>query len=88
MVGFLNLSSEYMFGGYMNKRMVSNVGLLMGTIILVADIIWMYITHTTYTTPYSSYYAYQVNYTPLALGVIIFIADLIWIYADLLLRRE
>lgn len=52
----------------MNAKMESQVGLLMGIVIVIADLYW---TYTSYT-----------DALWLALGVIIFIAGVIWLYVD------
>ena len=54
--------------GLMQGNIKSWLAILMGVIILVADLYW------TYTSSY--------DMTWLALGVVIFVADIIWIYLD------
>jgi hypothetical protein len=58
----------------MDATMKSNVLILMGVIIGLADIYW---TYTSYFDP-----------VWLALGVIIFIADLIWLWIDIGFRKK
>jgi len=54
----------------------SSIGLLMGVVILVSDIAWLYVG-ASYT------------YTPwLVLGIVIFVASLIWLAVDFSLMRE
>jgi len=57
-----------------NNMMKSQIGLLMGMIIAVADLYW---TYTSY--PDSLW---------LALGAIIFVADIVWLAMDSGLMRE
>jgi hypothetical protein len=57
-----------------NNMMKSQIGLLMGAIIAIADLYW---TYTSYT-----------DSLWLTLGAIIFVADLVWIAMDLSLMRE
>jgi hypothetical protein len=52
----------------------SMLAMLMGVIILVADIYW------TYTSSY--------DMTWVALGVIILVADLVWMYLDYSLMKK
>ena len=52
----------------MKAKAKSWLAILMGIIILVADIYW------TYTSSYDT--------TWLALGIVIFIADMVWLLAD------
>jgi hypothetical protein len=54
----------------------SSIGILMGIIILVADISWLYVGGSYTYTPW------------LVLGIIIFIASLIWLVVDFSLMRE
>ncbi len=58
----------------MSGNTKSMIALLMGAIILVADIYW---TYTSY------YYAVW-----LAVGAVIFAADLIWLYIDWSLMKR
>jgi apolipoprotein N-acyltransferase len=58
----------------MKNDMKSSLAILMGIVIVIADLYWIYIT-----------YQYSVD---LALGVIIFIAALIWIYLDMALMKK
>jgi hypothetical protein len=57
-----------------NNMMKSQIGLLMGVIIAIADLYW---TYTSYT-----------DSLWLSLGAIIFVADLVWIAMDFSLMRE
>jgi hypothetical protein len=57
-----------------NNVMKSQIGLLMGVIIAIADLYW---TYTSY--PDSLW---------LALGAIIFVADLVWLAMDIGLMKE
>jgi hypothetical protein len=52
----------------------SNISILMGIVIAIADIYW------TWTSYYDS--------TWLALGIIILIADIIWLYIDWSFTRK
>lgn len=52
----------------MKNNAKSQIAMLMGIIIAIADIIW------TYTSSYDAFWV--------ALGVIIFIADIVWLYID------
>ncbi|MCL4389141.1 hypothetical protein M1397_00825 [Candidatus Marsarchaeota archaeon] len=52
----------------MNNKSKSLVGIIMGIIILIADLYW---TYTSYSVP-----------TWLALGIIILVADIIWLVID------
>jgi hypothetical protein len=57
-------------------QMKSSVAILMGVVILIADVAWL-IVGSSYT------------YTPwLVLGIVIFIAALVWLAVDLSLMRE
>lgn len=58
----------------MKSNLKSMLALLMGVIILVADLYWTY----------TSYY----DFSWLALGVIILVADLIWMYLDWSLMKR
>jgi hypothetical protein len=55
------------------KNTKSNISILMGIIIGLADIYW------TYTSYFSTLW--------LALGIIIFVADLIWLWIDIGFRK-
>ena len=57
----------------MNKGTKSNIAILMGLIIAIADIYW---TYTSYNVPIW-----------LWLGIIIFIADIVWLWADISLMK-
>jgi hypothetical protein len=52
----------------MKNNLKSKLAMLMGVVILVADLYW------TYTSYFNSVW--------LALGVIILVADLVWLYLD------
>jgi hypothetical protein len=52
----------------MNGRIKSWLAMLMGVIILVADLIW------TYQSAYDAFW--------LALGIVILVADIVWLYID------
>jgi hypothetical protein len=56
--------------------MKSSIGLLMGVVILVSDIAWLYVGGSYTYTPW------------LVLGIVIFIASLIWLAVDFSLMRE
>ena len=58
----------------MGNMMKSNLSILMGVIIGLADIYW---TYTSY-----------LNTIWLVLGVIIFIADIIWLWIDIGFRKK
>lgn len=61
-------------GVVMNPTIKSNISILMGVIIGIADIYW---TYTSYAVPLW-----------LALGVIIFLADMIWLWTDVSFRKK
>ena len=52
------------------------IGILMGLVILIADIAWLLVGNS-YT--YTSW---------LILGIVIFIADIVWLAMDFMLMRE
>ncbi len=54
----------------MAQKMGKNVSVLMGIIILIADLYWTYLAYGTHFG------------TGITLGVIIFLADIIWLYFD------
>jgi hypothetical protein len=58
----------------MKSNTRSNISILMGIVIAIADIYW------TWTSYYDS--------TWLALGIIILIADIIWLYIDWSFTRK
>ena len=58
----------------MGNMMKSNLSILMGVIIGLADIYW---TYTSY-----------LNTIWLVLGVIIFIADIVWLWIDIGFRKK
>jgi hypothetical protein len=58
----------------MKSNTRSNISILMGILIAIADIYW------TWTSYYDS--------TWLALGIIILIADIIWLYIDWSFTRK
>ena len=58
----------------MGNMMKSNLSILMGVVIGLADIYW------TYTSYFSTLW--------LILGVIIFIADIIWLWIDIGFRKK
>lgn len=55
------------------------LALLMGIIILAADLYWLY-------TSYQGWGTYSVIWT--ALGIVIFLADLAWLYLDWDMSRK
>jgi len=60
----------------MNAKTESYVAILMGVIIILADVYWLLIGNSYTYTPW------------LAAGVIIFIATLIWIFIDYNLMKK
>ena len=58
----------------MKNEAKSKLAILMGIVILIADLYW------TYTSYYDAVW--------LALGIIIFIADIIWLYLDYDLMKK
>ena len=62
------------FGGCIRVETKSTLGIIMGIVIIIADMYW---TYNDYQSP-----------TFLALGTTIFIASLVWIGLDLSLSME
>lgn len=64
----------------------SIIALLMGIIILVVDLYWMYASTAASYTSSSSWSGSSASASAstlwLALGIIILIADIIWLYID------
>ena len=58
----------------MGSMMKSNISIVMGIIIGLADIYW------TYTSYFDTLW--------LALGIIIFIADIVWLWIDIGFRKK
>ena len=64
----------------MSTKTKSYIAILMGIIIILADIYWLVV-------PVSGFYSYQAPVW-LAAGVIIFVASVIWLYIDYDLMKK
>jgi len=65
---------------HMDSKAKSYLAIVMGIIILLADIYWL-------VFPVGGYYSYQAP-PWLAAGVIILVADLVWLWVDFSLMKK
>ena len=64
----------------MASKSMSYLAILMGIIILIADLYWLFV-------PVSGFYSYQAS-PWLAAGVVILVADLVWLGLDYALMKK
>ncbi len=73
-VSFLSVDYQCKYGIWMARNVKSMLALLMGIVILIADLYWMYTSYAGWGAYYDALWT--------ALGIVILVADLIWLYID------